>query len=114
MNICTIRILDRRELTEGDTMSLDESIDLGSFHTFDLVIYVHTPAEGEAPTLTLTHAAFNEEGTFVALDPAVEVDLSVEGSTWIRVEAYTRYLRWSLGGRLGTSAVVTLDLVARG
>lgn len=114
MSICTLRVLDNRELSDGEAMSLDETVDLGSFHTLDVIIYVHTPATGETPTLTVTHAAFNEDDAFIALDPAIEVDLSVEGSTWIRVEAYTRYLRWSVGGRLGTSAVVTLDLVARG
>ena len=114
MATSTVRVMNERTLTSGDEMSLDEAQDLAPFDTLDLVIHVLSAAEGDAPSLTLKHAAFNEDGRYLDFAAAVTVDLSATGSHWFRIDAFTRYLGWFLSGTLTGDAVVTLDVVARG
>ena len=113
MATSTVRVMNERTLSPDDEMSLDEALDLGSFDTLDIIIHVLGAAEGDAPTLTLKHAAFNEEGRYLDFATAVTVDLSATGSHWFRIDAFTRYLGWFLSGTLSGDVVVTLDVVAR-
>ncbi len=100
----TLHILEDRTLQTGDAMNDD--------NTLDTVFHVLTAAEGDAPTLTLKHVAFNVFGRFLAFTPEVSVDLSAVGSPWFRIDAFTRYVGWFLSGTLTTDAVVTVELVA--
>lgn len=113
MSTCSLRILEGRVINPGDVMSLEEAQDFGTYRTLDLVIHVLTVAEGDAPRLVLKHAAFNEEGRYLAFEVAVDVDLTTAGSTWFRVEAFTRYVGWFLTGTLTSSAEVTVDVIGR-
>lgn len=108
----TLHILEDRTLQTGDAMNDDDALDLALYNTLDLVIHVLTAAEGDAPTLTLKHVAFNVFGRFLAFTPKVSVDLSAVGSHWFRIDAFTRYVGWFLSGTLTTDAVVTVELVA--
>lgn len=111
------RILDRQTLVTGDAMDLTEATDLAEYSTLEIVITVHTAdtpeAGASAAELVVRHAPVAEEDGWLDFETAVTVDLSVAGKTWRHVSSFTRFLGWSVSGSLGSSAVVTLDVVAK-
>lgn len=113
MPMLNTRMLNRHTLSAGDTMALSAALDVGDFTSLDVVITVDEAGAGDAPLLELQHAACNEDDGYLSCNPSQTVDLSVAGKTWIHLDQFTRFLRWSLSGALESSATVTIDVVAR-
>lgn len=113
MRTLILRWLDQRTLSAGDTMSLSEALDVGDYNSLDLVITVEQAARGTDPVLVLEHAALNGSDHYLAFDPAVSIDLTQTGKTWLHRSPFTRLLRWSLSGTLETDAIVSIDVVAK-
>lgn len=113
MNTFSTRILNRVTLSDGDAMDLTMALDLLEFGELDLVVQVHEATEGESPVLVLEHAPANESDAYIDFPTPARVDLSATGTTWHRVTAFTRWVRWRLTGTLAGNPTVTLDLLAR-
>ena len=77
------------------------------------ILNQHELATGESPAIVFEHAPTNEAGAYFDFSTPASVDLTATGRSWIRVTAFTRYLRWTTTGTFETPAVVTVDLVAR-
>lgn len=113
MRNLSTRWLDQRTFSAGDTMSLSEALDVGDYGSLELVITVEQAATGSSPALVVEHAALNGADRYLAFDPAVSVDLTQTGTTWLHRSPFTRPLGWSLSGTLETDAVVSIDVVAK-
>lgn len=111
-SFCT-RVLPQTTIEDGASMDLTQALDLADFRELDVVVTVVEAATGEAPLLVVEHAAFNEEGGYLAFSTPMAVDLTATGTTWFHADAFTRWVRWRTTGTLSTAAVVTLDVVAR-
>lgn len=114
MTTLTAVLLDRAALREGDTLSIDETVDLGAYATLGVVLTVHEAGAGEAPTLVVEHAITNEEDAFVPFDPAIEIALDATGTESAMKGQILRWLRWRIAGTLTGQATVSLAILARG
>lgn len=114
MAATTSRLLERVSLKDGDAMVAADAPDLGDGATLEIVATVHQAAEGDSPTLALRHSPMLDEEAWLEFPIPVRVDLTHTGRTWVHVQSFTRYVGWSISGVLSSSAIVTVDLVAKG
>lgn len=110
--LCRV-LLDRQSLSAGDAMSLKDALDLGHYATLDVVVTVHEASEGDSGALELRHAPRNQEDSYLDFPTPISVSLAATGKTWIRADAFTCFVAWSVSGDLSRSATVSLELVAR-
>ena len=108
------RILDAQALSTGDTMDLAEAIDLGEYTVLEITVVVSEAGAGESAALLFQHAPCNEAGRYMDFATPLKVDLTHAGTTWEHIDAFTRFLTWSVTGTLNSSAVATVDIVAKG
>ena len=94
-------------------MDLATALDLAEFSKLAIVVNVSQAGEGEAPTFVVEHSASNEEGSYLPFSTVVEVDLTATGYSWFSTDGFTRWLGWRLSGSLSSSAIVTLEIIAR-
>lgn len=113
MAVFSTRLLNQATINDGETMDLTQALDLCEFQTLDVVVHVVTAAVGESPLFILEHAAANDTSSYMAFSPPVQVDLTVTGHSWYRITSFTRWIAWRISGSLSSSAMVTIDLLAR-
>lgn len=106
-------LLDRQTLSTGDAMDLDDALDLGDYATLDVIVTVHAAGEGEDAALVVSHAPRNVADGYLDFPTPISVSLISAGRTWVRVEAFTCFVSWSVIGTLSSGATVSLELVAR-
>lgn len=109
-----LRMLENAILSAGETGGVSGALDLGGFSELHLVITVQEAGDGESPRLRVKHAIVNEESVYVDFETPVSVDLSVSGTVWVHVPAFTRWVCWFVEGAIASSATVTLDALAKG
>lgn len=114
MGMFSLSFMDHRTLSDGDTMSNAEAVDVGPYTIVEVVITVHSAATGTSPTLTIKHASRLSDEAWLDLDEPLVIDLTATGTTWRHVSACTRFLGWFLAGTVDTGPEVTIDLVAKG
>ncbi len=100
-------------ISTGASQDLSTALDLLDYRTLDLMIRVTAATTGDSPVLVLRHAPVNETDAYTDFATPVTVDLSATGRTWVRVEAFTRWLAWFSAGTLDTDVEVVIDLIAR-
>ena len=113
MTTLTTTVLDQVSLVDGDTMDLQEALDLGAYRTLGFVLTVHEAGVGDGATLVVEHAIDNVSTGYVSLEPAVEVSLDAARTVAFQVPAFLRWVRWTVSGRLTTGATVSLSVIAR-
>ncbi len=109
-----VRFLDGVTLAEGDAMTSDQALDLANYKELEIVVRVLEAGEGEEARFIVEHSASNEEGAWLSFSDPVEVDLGTTGNTWMHQSAFTRWIGWRLSGTLRSSAVVTVEILAKG
>ena len=114
MNPLYVLVLDGATLNEGDALDLVAALDLARFREIEVVVRVTQAGEGDAPTLVVEHSASNQEGSYLPFAQPIAVDLTVTGNTWSHQSAFTRWIAWRVAGTLSASAVVSLEIVAKG
>lgn len=113
MNPLYVAVLDGATLSEGDAAELAAALDLARFRELEIVARVTVAGVGDA-VLVVEHSASNQEGSYLPFQEPVAVDLSTVGNTWSHHGAFTRWVNWRVTGTLSSSAVVTLEIVAKG
>ena len=113
MPIYSRRLLDQATVNDGDTLDLSDAPDLGEYHTLGLAVTVHEAGVGTAPLLVVEHAASNATDYYGAFSTPAQVALDVTGTTFVQVDAFLRWVRWTTSGSLSSPATVTLDLIAK-
>lgn len=111
------RLLDSVTLSAGDVVDLTGALDLGQYRELHIVVTIHQAGEaqeGESVTLSVKHAAINEEALYLDFETPAEVSLTSAGTSWFHASTFTRYVWWFVSGTLLSDAVVTLDLVGKG
>lgn len=115
--IC-ICIVDGQTIQDQHAASAADAVDCGEFDELELVIRVSAAGEAEEgasspPMLVLQHAPRADTDTLLDFPTPVSVDLTVEGSTWIHVPYFTRWIFWSTSAALASGATVTVEIVGR-
>lgn len=113
MSSKSYNLLLQATVTDGSAQDLAEALDLGDFIELEILVRVLSAGDGEAPLLQIQHAPVNEDDAFIDFPEAISVDLSVEGTTWVHVPHFTRWVRWRTAGTLTSSAMVTVHVVAK-
>lgn len=108
------RILDRAKIQDDSAPDTAAAVDLGQYPTLDVVITVHEAGTGDAPVIRLKHGIYAESPAALDTSPAIAVDLTATSTTWVRLDAYTRYVTWEKAGTISSSPTVSIDLYARG
>ena len=109
----TTRLLDHTTLAEGDRIQAADAPDLVDGATLEIIVTVHEATEGEAPTLSLVHAAEKDDDAWMDFPSPVRVALSRTGRTWLHVPWYSRYIGWATTGTITGAPIVTVDLIAK-
>lgn len=114
MSLLYRRLLEQATMTPGATTDLSTALDLGEYRELHFVLTVVAAGEGDAPKLVLKHAPVNEESAYLNFETPVVVSLSATGSTWFKVDSFTRWVCGFVSGSLNAEAVVTIDLIGKG
>lgn len=105
--------MNGKKLALGDTMQQTEALDVGEYQTLDLAVTVETADDGADAALVFEHAARNEAGCYMDFGDKVTVPLTVTGTTWVKIDRFTRFLGWAIEGTLNSGAVVSTDVAAK-
>lgn len=108
------RLSNEAILTPGTTVDIGTAIDLGEYRELHFVITVVAAGTGDAPQLVLKHAPVNEESAYLNFETPVVVSLSATGTTWFKVDSFTRWVCGFVSGTLNAEAIVTIDLIGKG
>lgn len=109
----TARLLDHVTLAEGDRIQAAEAPDLVDGSTLEIIVIVHEATEGEAPVLSIQHAAEADDEAWMDFPSPVRVPLSRTGRFWIHIPCYSRFVGWATAGTITGAPVVTVDLIAK-
>lgn len=105
------RLLDQATLSTGDALDPADALDLADYKELEIVVEVHSAAEGDTPRLVLQHGP--TAAVSLNFETPVSVDLSATGTSWLHLARFTRWLGWSVTGTLSGGAVVTLEVIAK-